>query len=346
MAHPISRTELRLGARSECAVLMDGERAGRLEGIEWFLDGANPGQAYRGEVLGQKGPLGTLPSLVAGSPCDGFGGALIHAIQGPITPLTVEGRTVGMTWDDGLARWCQLSGVLPRSSAGSWESQTADSLAALEHLLSLTGFAFHDVVRTWFVIDDIFAGYEEFNRARNRYFDAQGIRRIPASTAVGGPNPFGSRVIASALAVCPHDSRLSIRPAVSPLQRSPVDYGSRFSRGMELAWPTGKRLFVSGTASIAEDGPTLHVGDAAGQIDWTLDVVEALLQHHGLNFANVLSGIAYFRRPEDLSLLPRLIARGLRAPILCSRQEICREDLLFELELEAGSESADAPSVR
>ena len=64
----------------------------------------------------------------------------------------------------------------------------------------------------------------------------------------------------------------------SPLQCPALDYGSSFSRAVELVAGDHRRLFVSGTASISPEGHTLHVGDVDAQVARTMEVVEAMLE--------------------------------------------------------------------
>jgi len=253
-------------------------------------------------------------------------------------PIALDGRTVGAAWDDGVGRWFQLAGILPSNDGESRNAQTVSVLDQMEDLLDKAGLDFTDVFRTWFVLDGILDCYNDFNRVRNEFFKNCGVCRdfLPASTAVGASNPWQTHVVAGLLAVRPHDDRLRVAAAESPLQGAADDYGSAFNRAMKLRWPGGERLFVSGTASISQEGESLHVGKPEAQIEHTLDVVGQLLSANGFGWDDVLRGVAYFRRVQDSRLFSRLHKRGLRAPIVATQADICRDDLLFELELEAG----------
>jgi len=66
-----------------------------------------------------------------------------------------------------------------------------------------------------------------------------------------------------------------------------------------------------------------------------MEVVQAMLEQSGMGLADVTRGIAYFRHAEHTSLwegycqthqLPSL-------PIIVTQCDICRDDLLFEIEL-------------
>jgi enamine deaminase RidA (YjgF/YER057c/UK114 family) len=124
--------------------------------------------------------------------------------------------------------------------------------------------------------------------------------------------------------------------------RYPADYGPRsptFSRAALARLPGQELLFVSGTASIVGH-QTMHVGDVAGQTRETVANIAAVLAE--ANRASLtqaydlgeLSYRAYLRHAEDLprvrALLDELL--GPRAAVVYVQADICRADLLMEVE--------------
>src|ERR1039458_3172085 len=102
---------------------------------------------------------------------------------------------------------------------------------------------------------------------------------FPASTGVGGRNPMGAALAAAAWAVRLHDPAAKVMHfAPSPEQCPASSYGSAFSRAVEIGSAGFRRLLVSGTASIASDGKTEHIGDAQAQIERSMQVMEAILE--------------------------------------------------------------------
>jgi enamine deaminase RidA (YjgF/YER057c/UK114 family) len=101
--------------------------------------------------------------------------------------------------------------------------------------------------------------------------------------------------------------------------------------------PDHRRILVSGTASIAPEGHTVHVGDTRAQIGKTLEVVEAILESRRMQWSDVVRGIAYMRNAADVPLYRRYCAgHGLPPmPAVVMNSVICRDDLLFELEVDA-----------
>ena len=235
------------------------------------------------------------------------------------------------------ATWCYLPHIAATPGQAP-DSQLLEVLHHMESELALAGLAFTDVIRTWFAVDRILDWYDSFNRVRNDFFRDRGLLGgpIPASTAVGGQSATGSAVSASAIAVRPHDASLTRRPLQSPRQCEATHYASAFSRAFAVDWPGSYRVYVSGTAAIDEHGRSMHRGDTRAQVQTTLDVIEDLLRSVDLTFAHALDAKAYFRRRQDAPLIDLVHQRGVAVPVSCARAEICRDELLFELELTAG----------
>jgi len=98
-----------------------------------------------------------------------------------------------------------------------------------------------------------------------------------------------------------------------------------------------RQPFVSGTASIAPDGGTANVGDVRSQIELSMQVAGDLLEARHMSFADVTRATAYFKSPSDTSLWEDWRARHEQPamPVVCASSDICRNDLLFEIELDA-----------
>jgi enamine deaminase RidA (YjgF/YER057c/UK114 family) len=94
---------------------------------------------------------------------------------------------------------------------------------------------------------------------------------------------------------------------------------------------------ISGTASIGVNGKTAHVGDIEAQIALTMDVVKAILESRGFSWSDAYRSIAYVKRSADAPFFEAYF-REKDLPDLChvcTEADVCREDLLFELEIEA-----------
>ena len=258
----------------------------------------------------------------------------------PLRAVMVKGACVGYAYADADAAYCHLTGILPADTKGSRAAQTEDCLQQLEQALAGAGMEFRDVVRTWFFLDDLLDWYGDFNRVRNAFFAARGIfdGLIPASTGIGARNHAGAAIAANVLAMRPKHAGVRIEAVPSPLQCPAPDYRSAFSRAVEIAFPSHRQLLISGTASIAADGTSLHAGDMARQIDRTLDVVEAILHSRRMDWGDVTRGILYTCADGEPSLFAETCRRRRipRLPLMTANDvAICRPELIFEIELDA-----------
>lgn len=258
--------------------------------------------------------------------------------------LSIGGQVCGSLYEDAYCRCLRLSGMTPLRAEDSRGDQTKCVFDRMEAALHEAEMDFRHVVRTWFYNQQILAWYPEFNQVRNDFFRRRQVfqDRMPASTGIGAPNPFGLALSAGLLAIQHKTDRTSDHPIPSPLQNAAVAYGSSFSRAVEILTPQLKRLLISGTASIDAAGKSVHVGDLEGQIDWTLEVVEGILRSRAMDWRDVTGAHAYLIDPAG----EEVFLRGLKRkkipefPMLITGQTICREDLLFEIELEASRTAA------
>ena len=118
------------------------------------------------------------------------------------------------------------------------------------------------------------------------------------------------------------------------------DYGSAFSRGMRIDLNGISILLISGTASIDDQGRTVHVGDLRLQLRRTFDNITRLLASEGATWHDIVRTTCYLRdierdyqafneertafyREQKLDPLPA--STGIQAIL-------CRPDLLIEIE--------------
>jgi enamine deaminase RidA (YjgF/YER057c/UK114 family) len=109
---------------------------------------------------------------------------------------------------------------------------------------------------------------------------------------------------------------------------------------VEVVFPGRRYVTISGTASIALGGATLYEGDVVKQIHMSLDVVEAILKSRGYEWTDTVRAIGYFRDINDLSVFDAICKeRGIvPLPLAPAHTIVCRDDLLFEIELDAIAE--------
>lgn len=115
---------------------------------------------------------------------------------------------------------------------------------------------------------------------------------------------------------------------------------SSFSRGLRLDIKGVTILLISGTASIDEQGATVHAGDFRAQSWRTLRNITALLESEGASWKDVVRTTCYLRDIErdyaafneirtqfykEQGLNPLPASTGIQAIL-------CRPDLLVEME--------------
>jgi enamine deaminase RidA (YjgF/YER057c/UK114 family) len=297
------------------------------------------------------GTLGerTCPmTWVEGLACDdgGVAGVQVFGARAEVERVRIGNRVAACVFEDGAARHCVVGSVTPPGRevpAGA----ARRAFQMLEGTLAQAGFGLGDVVRTWFFLDDLLAWYDAFNRVRAEVYERTRFRAgcLPASTGVAARNPAGAWLSAAAWAIQPLNGATRVVEAVSPLQGPAAAYGSWFSRAVEVigapdaggAAGVRRHLWISGTASIAPDGRTLHPGRARAQIEHTMRVVEAILESRGYGFGDVTRAVAYFRSARAAPLFGAWLERRecRRLPVLSTVCGICRRELEFEIELDA-----------
>ena len=191
--------------------------------------------------------------------------------------------------------------------------------------------------------------YRLFNSARQLAFRKSGqatVGTVPAASAVG--SPAGSPISIYFLA-----ARQPPKMIENPRQTSAYYYPPKFgrhspifSRACVMQESVGTNLFVSGTASIV-GYETIHQGDVGAQTRETMANISALLEEVNRVVGSsryVLDGLkfkVYVREPSDLPAIQRVLSRSLgpSTPIVYLQADVCREDLLVEIEAtgESGS---------
>ncbi len=272
----------------------------------------------------------------------GFCGTQMWTVRGTdLEVLRRDGQVVGTVLEDEHAKYYRLGGLLPPNTEVDATEQSRLLFDYAEDILHSLGIHFPTVVRTWFFNKAILDWYGDFNRVRDAFFKTEYVFDgvVPSSTGIAGypPGPDGAALVAGLLAVVPKSDEVTAQMVPSPLQGPALDYGSSFSRATEVNAPGLRRLFVSGTASIDPEGATIHLGQTYEQLEETLRVVGAILESRGMGWEDVTRALAYFKNGADIGCFGRHAkAVGLpELPVLVVENDVCRGDLLFEIELDA-----------
>lgn len=232
-----------------------------------------------------------------------------------------------------------LSLSLPEADLGNTEGAAERLYRELLRFTATKGYP--HLLRVWNFLGQINQGhgdderYRRFCVGRHRALSAASNfeRRLSAATAIG--------TAGGGLSVMVLAGRRPGRQIENPRQlsayRYPRTYGERspsFARATYVPWADGSQLLVSGTASIVGHA-TAHAGDAQAQLRQTAANLQALLAQPSLARRGFLPEqyTLYLRHEEDLiTLLPLLDRMFGNAPLLVLKGDICRRELMLEVE--------------
>lgn len=313
--------------------------------------GLDPRQVLGAAQLGLVEPpeIPPWPLQVVRMPLLGASGTVWHEAWVSSAPV-LSGESEGIRWSrtaDGL-----LFGALALPEHGT---ELPDHGSALRHISELAYARIFRLLdaqglphlwRVWNYIPDIngdqggLERYRQFNLGRGDAFEccARSVtEQVPAACALGVMGgPLSIAFMAGATPVLPIEN-----PRQVSAYRYPDVYGPRsptFSRAALARLPGQELFFVSGTASIVGH-ETLHLGDVVAQAHESLNNVEAVLAE--ANRLTCTSGYAlpdlmyrvYVRDAVDAPAAMAVMRERLgHAALLCVQSDVCRADLLVEVE--------------
>lgn len=266
----------------------------------------------------------------------GYFAIQVQAISLPVTPIRDQDAVVGCTFEDDNLVSHQLSFVPDDPDAERFD-QATNAFEKMHAILEGVGLDFSNTVRTWLFTHDILDWYNKLNLARDEFFNKYDIfnKLVPASTGVGVINPAGAALATENFAVKAKSDNVTIEKVISPMQCPAWDYKSSFARATLVTAPDHRRMLVSGTASIEPGGKTVFQDDVEKQIELSMRVATALIDNAGMDWSDIARGIMYFKDPVNFKFFDDwCITNNVRVPHIKVVADICRDDLLFELEID------------
>lgn len=297
--------------------------------------------AARRAALRARGLEDTPAAYLEGRPPDGpgFAGLQLWGVRGRGSVRTVSAAGVaGRLWTAPGLRALHLCGARGSVANGDGRAgEAAGMFAAARAALAEHGFRYRQVARTWIYLARILDWYEEFNRVRTGLYARPeflgGLRRpFPASTGIAARAGAGACAM-DLLAL----SGSRVRPVTRSARQGPsFAYGSAFSRAAQVRWGGRTTLLVSGTASIDAAGRTALAGDAEGQCLRTLLALGALLAERGGSLRDIVSATVFCKDRSAHAAYRRVTGLlGIELPAVAILADICRPDLLVEIEATA-----------
>ncbi|HVP10743.1 MAG TPA: Rid family hydrolase [Phycisphaerae bacterium] len=342
--------------------IADALRKHRLEIVQERVFGNSSAEAAvlaaRREALQACGiPFGGPLTYVQGQPIwgEGLAGVIIHTVPagagtGGTRAILDHGTSRGCAWRSEGATFISLRDIRGLAeSPGSDNSPPAQARRMFERadrVLREHGACYGHVVRTWIYLSNILDWYGEFNRVRNEMYGEFGLMPgvrdtqsvLPASTGIGADLAGGAACAMDLLAVVPgKDGGPVITRMGSLRQQEAFRYGSAFSRGVVVQGSHGALIEVSGTAAIDENGASLHPGDIRGQVRWTCETVASLLNRAAASSKDICAATVFMKNRGDAAAVLEVMADlGLEnLPAVYVVADICRKELLFEIDAEA-----------
>ncbi|MEZ5663457.1 MAG: hypothetical protein R3E94_07985 [Burkholderiaceae bacterium] len=300
--------------------------------------------------------LGVAPDVAVPWPCqrvrvpllDGSGDSCLEAWQ--VDGAVSSGQADGLVW---RRSGDMLFGVIEVDEAAMavpdghsrLERASAQIYRQMFTLLDQQGLP--HLWRIWNYLPDIHGQemglerYRQFNVGRAEGFASAArsvVGRVPAACALGvRQGPLTVAFLAGASPAVPLEN-----PRQLSAFRYPQRYGPQsptFARAA-LAYPDGQEwLLVSGTASIVGH-ETRHAGDVRAQCHETMENLQAVVDQANGCRRSVrpfdLDGMGlrvYLRHARDLDVVREVVReRCPGAALGCVQADVCREDLLVEIE--------------
>lgn len=267
-------------------------------------------------------------------------GVQVHAVICETAPdvISLDGEPCGRIFAIPNRKYITLSAICGENS-DSPAAQSKTMLLKAEAALKQHGGDLLSVPRTWMWLGDVLSWYDDFNDVRNKIFTDRGIlgkngrQTMPASTGIGlGPDNGCSCSMDLAAVIEPENATEYIQ--VTGKQQCAFEYGSAFSRAAKVSTPAAETVFISGTASIDESGATTNLDDNAAQVKATIENVQVILRDMNCGDEDVVQMMAYCKTQEVQAIVNEL-KDSLPYPWMIMICDVCRDDLLFEIEATA-----------
>ena len=193
-------------------------------------------------------------------------------------------------------------------------------------------------IRSWIYVRDIDNHYAGMVKARREFFEQCGLNRSTrflASTGIEARMRTPSTLVSiDALSVANLDPAQIVRMEAPAYLCPTMDYDVTFERGLAIRYGDRSHLYLSGTASIDSRGLVVHVGDAAAQMDRTLDNLEALLEGQDAGLKDMAYLLIYLRNASDRCRVREVVEQRLdpEIPRIYLKAPVCRPEWLVEIE--------------
>ncbi|GAB6012506.1 RidA family protein [Viscerimonas tarda] len=328
-----------------------------LIGVTAFVDAANITCFYQKKenILAYfREHFGNLPVSVVAQPADK--GIALEIWEHTACERLVYKSYGGVNYsvyEDGAGKAVWGFGCAVSDPEYSFREQAIRAFDAMQGILLEEGFSMDNIVRQWNYIPNILKTFSQYNRTCQHYQLFNDIRQCyyglykrnkiyPAATGIG--MDYGTVTI-DFCAIQPHP-HTEITGLNNPNQTAAYHYGQEvlvgaplqeneqknaplFERAKSIRCPGHELIFVSGTASI-------HGENTVGQNDVVRQTIITIKNLFDLTDKEYTGLRVYVKYKKDMSLVKKVCEKYYRnILILCVKADICRNDLLVEIEGEA-----------
>ncbi|HCD31144.1 MAG TPA: hypothetical protein DER01_01975, partial [Phycisphaerales bacterium] len=249
---------------------------------------------------------------------------------------TLVGRQVNIRGE----KWLMLNGLTGDVNATPAQ-QTRTVFDDATQILKQSNGSFDSVARTWLWLKQVCDWYDDLNRVRTECFIEHNLidpatkqsKRLPASTGIGLYGKNGAAITMDLIALPGREDQIQYVEAGGD-QRSAYEYGSAFSRAAVAPMPGGQTVFISGTAAIDPKGVTEDIDCIPGQVDKTVAHVQSLLKDLSSDDEHVTFALVYCKTLAVQQYFLKKFA-DLPWPMITMIGDVCRPELLFEVEVTA-----------
>ncbi len=321
----------------------------------------------REEVLRRFGTEAPVFSYVAQAPC-GVGLTLeVHEVVLEETEqihYKKSGDTCYITVESPQAKRLFVGGVQGDVSGNDFQQQAEEVFAKLGALMRQEQLLLESIVRQWNYIERITdtetsgrQRYQIFNDARSRFYrQSTWENGYPAATGIG-TQAGGVLVGLDAVYPAGKGSETKIIRVDNPLQVAAHRYSQqvlignkdsllaekttpKFERAKAISYGDKAMVYISGTAAIRGE-ESLREADIARQTIMTCENIEYLISAANLRQSGMpaqedaaLSHLRiYLKHPHDRPAVEQILKeRYGPLPIIYMEADICRDELLIEME--------------
>ena len=192
-------------------------------------------------------------------------------------------------------------------------------------------------IRTWFFVQNVDVNYAGVVKARNEVFATQNLTpntHFIASTGIAGRHASPKVLVQMDAYAIAGIQPEQIHYLYAPTHLNPTyEYGVSFERGTYIDYGDRRQVYISGTASINNQGEVMYPGDVRKQTLRMWENVETLLAEADCTFNDVGHLLVYLRDIADYTVVKEMFEeRFPRIPKVYLLAPVCRPGWLVEME--------------